>query len=104
MGIKHLLPLFTIKCWGSRRCAGLIHLLTVGLIYVQCYPGGRTIHFSTSISDILSQKWYHIYKAPSYEFNLTLLVWFLPDFAYLSMLFILEMICTACSADNLKIE
>ncbi len=43
-----------------------------------------------------------LYQAPSYEPNLTLLAWYLPDITYLSMLFILEMVCTACSADHLK--
>ena len=32
-----------------------------------------------------------VYQASFYEPNLTLLAWFLPEFAYLSMLFILEM-------------
>ncbi len=31
---------------------------------------------------------FSVYQAPSYESNLTLLTWFLSDFAYLSMLFI----------------
>ncbi len=43
-----------------------------------------------------------VYQAPSYEPNLTLLSWFLQDLAFLSMLFILEVLCTACSAEHLK--
>ena len=34
-----------------------------------------------------------LYHLPSHESNLTLLAWFLPDLAYLSMLFIFEMVC-----------
>ncbi len=34
--------------------------------------------------------------------NYKLLAWFLPDLAYLSMLFILEVLCTAGSAEDLK--
>ena len=41
-------------------------------------------------------------QSPLYKSNLTLLSWFLLDFAYLSMLFILEMVCNAGSADHLK--
>ena len=37
-----------------------------------------------------------------YESNLTLLAFFPPEIAYLGMLFIIEMVCTACSADHLK--
>ena len=40
--------------------------------------------------------------APSYEPNPTLPAFFLPEIAYLSMLSILELVCTACSADHLK--
>ena len=36
------------------------------------------------------------------EPNLTFLEWFLPEIAYLSMLFILEVVCTAGSAEHLK--
>ena len=43
-----------------------------------------------------------VYQVPSYESNLTLLAWFLPDFAYLRMLLIPEMVCTAGSVDHLK--
>ncbi len=37
-----------------------------------------------------------VHQAQSYEPILTLLAWFLQDLAYLSMLFILEVLCTAC--------
>ncbi len=43
-----------------------------------------------------------VHQAPSYEHNLILLAWILQDLAYLSMLFILEVLCTACSAEHLK--
>ncbi len=43
-----------------------------------------------------------VHQAPSYGPNVTLLAWFLRDLAYLSMLFILEVLCTACSAEHLK--
>ncbi len=36
-----------------------------------------------------------VHQAPSYEHILTLRAWFLRDLAYLSMLFILEVLCTA---------
>ncbi len=39
---------------------------------------------------------YSVYQAPSYEPNLTSLAAFPSEWAYLSMLFILEMFCTAC--------
>ncbi len=39
---------------------------------------------------------------PSYVPNLTFLVPFPTDFAYLSMLFILEVLCTAGRAEHLK--
>ncbi len=45
---------------------------------------------------------YSVHQAPSYEPNLTLLAGFLRDLAYLSMLFILEVLCTASSAERLK--
>ncbi len=78
--------------------------------HVKYYHGGRIIHFIPSIFKIQSQMWYHsvsvqyrsVYQAPSYEPNLTSLVWFLPEIAYLIMLSILEVVCTACSADHLK--
>ena len=38
----------------------------------------------------------------SYEPNLTLLTWFPRDLVYLSMLFILEVLCTEGSAEHLK--
>ncbi len=37
-----------------------------------------------------------VYRAPSYESNLTLLAPFPAELAYLSMLFILEMVCMQC--------
>ncbi len=43
-----------------------------------------------------------VYSAPSYVSNLTLLAPFSTELAYLSMLFILDMVCTAGSADHLK--
>ena len=43
-----------------------------------------------------------LYQTPSYELNLTLLALFLPKFRYLSMLIILQVVCTAFSADHLK--
>ena len=62
---------------------------------VKCYPGGRQIRFNiwdtvTRVVPLCS-----VYQAPSYESNLKLLAWCLPEFAYLSMLFILETVCTA---------
>ena len=36
-----------------------------------------------------------LYQASSYEPSLTLLAWFLSEFAHLSMLFVLEVVCTA---------
>ena len=44
-----------------------------------------------------------LYRVSSYKCNLKLLAWFLPDLAYLIMLFILEMACTG-TADHLKNE
>ncbi len=41
-------------------------------------------------------------QAPCYEHNLTMLVPFPTELAYLSIIFILEVVCTACSADHLK--
>ncbi len=41
-------------------------------------------------------------QAPSYEPSFTLLAGFLRNFAFLSMLFILEVLCTVCSAEHLK--
>ena len=43
-----------------------------------------------------------VHQAPVYESNLTLLAPVPTKFAYLSIVFILEMICTACIADHLK--
>ena len=37
-----------------------------------------------------------VHQAPSYEPKLTSLAWLLPEFPYLSMIFILEVVCTAC--------
>ena len=45
---------------------------------------------------------YVVYQAPPYEPNLKLLAPFPTELAYLSMLFILEELCTACSAEDLK--
>ncbi len=38
----------------------------------------------------------------SYESNLTMVAWRLPDVVYLSMIFILERVCTAVSPDPLN--
>ena len=46
--------------------------------------------------------WCSVYKAPFIESNLTLLAPFPTQLAYLSMLYILEIVCNACSADHLK--
>ena len=43
-----------------------------------------------------------VFQAPSYEPDRTLIAWFLPKFAYLSMLFILDVVWTAGSADHIK--
>ena len=43
-----------------------------------------------------------VYRAPSYEPNFALLEWFLSELAYLSMLFILEVVCRVGSEDHLK--
>ena len=43
-----------------------------------------------------------VYKVSSYEPNLTLLGWYLSEFAYLSMLFIPEVVYIEGSADHLK--
>ncbi len=43
-----------------------------------------------------------VHQAPSYEPNLIFLAQFPTELAYLSMLFILEVLCTACSAEHLK--
>ena len=68
---------------------------------LKCYPGGQKIHLTSSISEIPSEvlPLCSVYQAPSNKPNLTLLAWYLPDLAYLSMLFILEIVCTA---DHLK--
>ena len=41
------------------------------------------------------------YQAPSYEPNLTLLAWLLSEFAYLNMLFILEVVCTTSRINSM---
>ena len=70
---------------------------------VKCYPGGRRIHLFQSISDTVTKvvPLCSVYNVPGTIFcaNLTLLAQFLPDFAFLSMPFVLEMVCTA---DHLK--
>ncbi len=43
-----------------------------------------------------------LHQAPLYDHNLTSLAWFLWDVACLSMLFILEVLCTACYAEHLN--
>ena len=56
------------------------------------------MHSIPSISKILSQKVLplcSLYQAPSYESNPTFLAPFPTELAYLSMLFILEMVCTS---------
>ena len=68
---------------------------------VKCYPVGRKIDLIPSIYEILSQKCYHCVQyteTPSYEPNLTLLSPFPTEWTYLSMLFFLEVVCTACTA------
>ena len=66
----------------------------------------RTInsHHSINICDTVTKvlPLCSVFQAPSYETNLTLLTWFLLEIAYLNMLFILEVVCTAVSADHLK--
>ncbi len=42
------------------------------------------------------------HQAPSYEPILTFLAPFPTELAYLSMLFILDVLCTACSAEQIK--
>ncbi len=60
--------------------------------------------YSINIGDTVSKviPLCSVYQAPSYGPKLTLLAWFLPEFAYLSMISILEMACTACSGGHLK--
>ncbi len=53
------------------------------------------INISDTVTNVIPL--HSVHQAPSYEPNLTLLAWFLRDLAYLSMLFILEVVCTACS-------
>ena len=50
--------------------------------------------YSTNIQDTVTNvvPLCSVYQAPLYVPNLTLLAWFLPDFAYLCMLFILEVV------------
>ncbi len=47
---------------------------------------------------------YSVYQAPSYEPNLTFLAPFPTELAYLSMLFIFDVLCTACSAETSRIN
>ena len=77
----------------------LLLVLVLLLNSVECYPGGRKIDFFLSISEILLPLC-SVYQKPSNESNLTLLAWFLPEFAYSSMLFILELVCSAHSVRN----
>ena len=92
---------------------------------VKCHPSGQKLHFLPSTAEILSQKCYvsnvilvdphststwhtvtnvvplwSVYQAPSYEHNLTLLAWFLLEFAYLRIPFILQMSCSVVYLKN----
>ena len=79
---------------------------------VKCYPDRRKITLFHQDTDTNSTDTYStdtnrvplgsVYQVPSYEPNLTFLAWFLRDLAYLSMLFILEVLCTTGSAEHLK--
>ncbi len=71
---------------------------------VKCYHSGRKIDFIPSICEIPWQTWYHCiqYTKRHHESILTFVAPFLPDLAYLSMLFILEVLCTACNAEHIK--
>ena len=64
---------------------------------VKCYSGGRKSPFIPPILDAKVIPLCAIHQALSYENNLTLLAWFLSVIAYLNMLFILEVVSTACS-------
>ena len=80
-------------CW---KCHHLQQHI-VGLKSVKCYTGGRKLDLISSISEIVTNviPLCSVYQAPSYGPNLTLLAWFLRDLAYFSMLFSLEVLCTA---------
>ncbi len=60
----------------------------------------HSINIRDTVTEVLPL--YSVYQAPFYESDLTLLAWFLPDIAYLSMLFNLVRVCTAVNADPLK--
>ena len=60
--------------------------------------GDKKIDHIPSTSEILSLMC-SVYQAPSYEPSLILLGPFSTEFAYLSMLFILEMVCTRPSQE-----
>ena len=64
---------------GTKKC----------LKSVKCYPDRRRIHFIPSISEIQLRMCYHrVQYTRRHLINLiTLLAWFLPEFAFLSMLF-----------------
>ncbi len=77
----------------------LICMYHVVILYsVKCYRGGRKIPLI--YTNMVSL--YSVYQAPSYEPNLTFLATFSTELAYLSMLFILDVLCTAGSAEHIK--
>ena len=55
----------------------------------------RSINIWNTITNMLPLC--SVHQAPSYESNITLLAPFPTELAYLNMLYILEMVCTACS-------
>ncbi len=77
-----------------------LHLWNERCAYRVCQMLSQSINIwdiDTKVGSLCS-----LYHVPSYESNLILLAWFMPDFAYFSMLFNTEMVCTAGSADDLK--
>ncbi len=62
--------------------------------------GTHSINIGDTVTNVLPLC--SVYQAPSYEPSHTLIAWFLRDLAYLSMIFILEVLCIAGSAEDLK--
>ena len=81
----------TLDTLTKMRCK-VIKVCSLGNIElksVKCYLGGRKIHFySIPIGDFITKvlPLCSVYQAPSNEPNLTLLAWFLSEFAYLIVL------------------
>ena len=76
-------------------------MLTWQLKSIKCYhgwPHSINIWDTVTKSGTLSS----VYKAPAFEPNSTLLAWFLLKLAHMNMLFIVETVCTACTAGRLN--